>query len=39
MPDANRKLRELSLFGYKSIRELRSLRLDPGLNVLIGANG
>lgn len=39
MVDSNRKLRELSLFGYKSIRELRSLRLDPGLNVLIGANG
>ncbi|MBK7828982.1 AAA family ATPase [Nannocystis sp.] len=39
MVDSNRKLRELSLFGYKSIRELRSLRLDLGLNVLIGANG
>lgn len=39
MTSPDRKLRELSLSGYKSIRELRSLRLDPGLNVLIGANG
>ncbi|MBK9757624.1 MAG: AAA family ATPase [Nannocystis sp.] len=39
MATPSRKLQELSLFGYKSIRELRNLRLDPGLNVLIGANG
>lgn len=29
----------LDINGYKSIRELRSFTLDPGLNVLIGANG
>ncbi len=39
MSEPSRKLQELSLFGYKSIRELKNLRLDPGLNVLIGANG
>lgn len=33
------RLEELSLSGYKSIRELQALRLRPGLNVLIGANG
>jgi predicted ATPase len=32
-------LEKLSLSGYKSIRELQALRLQPGLNVLIGANG
>ena len=37
--DPDHKLQEVSLIGYKSIRELRNLRLDPGLNVLIGANG
>jgi len=36
---SNRKLHEISLVGYKSIRELRGLRLIEGLNVLIGANG
>lgn len=39
MPDSTRRLRELSLFGYKSIRELDKLYLRPDLNVLIGANG
>ena len=32
-------LEEITLSGYKSIRELKALRLNPGLNVLIGANG
>jgi len=34
-----RPLEEITLSGYKSIRELKALRLKPGLNVLIGANG
>lgn len=32
-------LEEISIRGYKSIRELDGLRLNRGLNVLIGANG
>jgi predicted ATPase len=32
-------LEEITLSGYKSIRELKALRLNSGLNVLIGANG
>ncbi len=32
-------LKEISLTGYKSIREVQALRLNGGLNVLIGANG
>ena len=34
-----RPLEEISLTGYKSIRELKNFRLRNGLNVLIGANG
>jgi len=34
-----RPLEEITLSGYKSIRDLKALRLNPGLNVLIGANG
>lgn len=34
-----RPLESLSLAGYKSIRKLEGLCLDPGLNALIGANG
>lgn len=34
-----RPLEEITLSGYKSIRELKSFRLKGGLNVLIGANG
>jgi predicted ATPase len=34
-----RPLEEITLSGYKSIRELQALRLKPDLNVLIGANG
>lgn len=32
-------LNRITLSGYKSIRELKSFRLNNGLNVLIGANG
>ena len=32
-------LQQITLRGYKSIRELRNFRLNAGLNVLIGANG
>ena len=32
-------LEEITIRGYKSIRELQSFKLQPGLNVLIGANG
>ena len=35
----NRCLEEISLSGYKSIRELKRFKLLSGLNVLIGANG
>lgn len=35
----HRPLEEISLTGYKSIRELKNLKLSCGLNVLIGANG
>lgn len=35
----NAPLEEITLSGYKSIRELKALRLNRGLNVLIGANG
>ena len=35
----SRRLEEISLSGYKSIRELAHFKLLPGLNVLIGANG
>jgi hypothetical protein len=31
-------LEQITLRGYKSIRELEELRLNQGLNVLIGAN-
>jgi len=34
-----RYLEQIELIGYKSIRELKPLRLNHGLNVLIGANG
>ncbi len=34
-----RPLDEITLIGYKSIRELKAFRLEKGLNVLIGANG
>lgn len=34
-----RHLEELSIVGYKSIRELKNFKLNSGLNVLIGANG
>jgi len=34
-----RPIEEITLIGYKSIRELKSFRLQNGLNVLIGANG
>jgi len=34
-----RPLEEITLVGYKSIRELQHFRLKNGLNVLIGANG
>lgn len=40
MPQDNpRPLDEITLTGYKSIRELKAFKLDGGLNVLIGANG
>lgn len=39
MNDEKQPLDCISLFGYKSIRELKTLHLQPGLNVLIGANG
>ena len=39
MSSSNRRLDEISLSGYKSIRELKQFKLLPGLNVLIGANG
>lgn len=35
----NRPLEEITLIGYKSIRELQAFQLRPDLNVLIGANG
>lgn len=35
----NPPLEEITLIGYKSIRELQSFQLRPDLNVLIGANG
>lgn len=35
----SKKLDQVSLRGYKSIESLDRLRLSPGLNVLIGANG
>src|ERR1035441_3017100 len=34
-----RTLEQISLSGYKSIRELKDFYLGSGLNVLIGANG
>jgi len=34
-----RYLEEITIIGYKSIRELKAFRLSSGLNVLIGANG
>lgn len=34
-----RPLEQITLTGYKSIRELKRFRLGRGLNVLIGANG
>lgn len=39
MSSSNRPLDEISLSGYKSIRELKDFKLSQGLNVLIGANG
>lgn len=33
------RLEEISLSGYKSIRELKEFKMSYGLNVLIGANG
>lgn len=38
-PGKPRPLEKISLRGYKSIRELVDFPLNPGLNVLIGANG
>lgn len=38
-PSERRPLERISLYGYKSIRELKNLRLGEGLNILIGANG
>src|SRR5580692_8192124 len=35
----SRVLEQISLSGYKSIRELENFQLESGLNVLIGANG
>jgi len=35
----SRHLREINLFGYKSIRQLKNFQMTGGLNVLIGANG
>src|SRR5580692_8530742 len=35
----SRVLEQISLSGYKSIRELKAFHLSSGLNVLIGANG
>jgi predicted ATPase len=37
--DDPKKLKRLTLKGYKSFREIKALRLREGLNVLIGANG
>lgn len=34
-----RYLEEITIIGYKSIRELKAFQLSSGLNVLIGANG
>ncbi len=34
-----RPLDQITLSGYKSIRELNAFKLEAGLNVLIGANG
>lgn len=40
MSNAERRpLEQITLAGYKSIRELKKFRLERGLNVLIGANG
>jgi predicted ATPase len=39
MTTARERLEEITLRGYKSIRSLEGLRLNRGLNVLIGANG
>lgn len=33
------RLEEMTLIGYKSIRELKAFQMSAGLNVLIGANG
>ncbi len=33
------RLEEMTLVGYKSIRELKAFKMSRGLNVLIGANG
>lgn len=33
------RLEEMTLSGYKSIRELKAFKMSDGLNVLIGANG
>jgi predicted ATPase len=38
-PFPSRRLQEISLSGYKSIRELKAFPMSRGLNVLIGANG
>ena len=38
-PSPSHRLQEISLSGYKSIRELKGFEMHPGLNVLIGANG
>src|SRR5882762_5497339 len=39
MSAPKKTLEEITLVGYKSIRELQNFRLTEGLNVLIGANG
>jgi predicted ATPase len=39
MNTVRQRLEKISLSGYKSIRKLEGLRLNQGLNVLIGANG
>ncbi|MBU0552795.1 AAA family ATPase [Myxococcota bacterium] len=39
MKNKQHPLEKISLFGYKSIRNLKNFHISPGLNVLIGANG
>jgi predicted ATPase len=39
MSDEHTPIVEITIRGYKSIRELNNFRLNKGLNVVIGANG